>query len=189
MRYFVDTEFNEETAEVDLISLGIVAEDGSEFYGVNRNYIGDTFEVTSCNDWVKANVIPQLFVHLPKDTTVKFPIFSREGIRDGIIELVSNDPFPEFWGYFSDYDWYLFCRLFGRFDQQPASWNRGGNVCYDIKQFMRHYGVLKSQLPPKFMPEHNALVDARWTKAAFDRLINIRDAGIPAGVARPSWPR
>jgi hypothetical protein len=187
MRYFVDTEFNEETSEVGLISLGIVAEDGREFYGVNRDYIGDTPEVESCNDWVKTNVLPQLFASLPKDQQVI--VRSREQIRDGIVELVANDPFPEFWGYFADYDWYLVCRLFGRFDQQPKSWNRGGSICYDLKQFMMHQGVLKSHLPAKFEPEHNALIDAHWTKAAFEKLLTIRDAGIPAGSAKPNWPR
>jgi hypothetical protein len=50
MRIWIDTEFNE--FKGDLISIGMVADDGREFY-----------EVTYCpvpGDWVAANVIPIL---------------------------------------------------------------------------------------------------------------------------------
>lgn len=37
MRYFFDTEFHEDGQTIDLISIGIVAEDGREFYAVSRD--------------------------------------------------------------------------------------------------------------------------------------------------------
>ena len=37
MRYFYDTEFLEDGETIDLISIGIVAEDGREYYAVNLN--------------------------------------------------------------------------------------------------------------------------------------------------------
>lgn len=35
MRYFFDTEFYEDGKTIDLVSIGIVAEDGRELYAVN----------------------------------------------------------------------------------------------------------------------------------------------------------
>lgn len=36
MKYFFDTEFHEDGRTIDLISIGIVAEDGREYYAINR---------------------------------------------------------------------------------------------------------------------------------------------------------
>jgi len=187
MRYFLDTEFNEEVDPVGLISIGMVADDGREFYAVNNLYMpSDTFESESCNDWVKRNVLPKLFAHLPQDETVKFPIMTVEKIRDGLKDFVGNDPFPEFWAYYGAYDWYLTCRLFGRFDQQPKAWAKAGNICFDVKQFAKHYGVQK--LLKKLEPEHNALIDARWTKTAFDFVVALRDKKLTPEQIQETWP-
>lgn len=51
---FVDTEFTDFTA-MDLISIGIVSQEGHEFYAENSEYTK-----AWCNDFVKSNVIPKL---------------------------------------------------------------------------------------------------------------------------------
>jgi hypothetical protein len=58
MKYFFDTEFIESKGDkaIDLISIGIVAEDGRELY-----YISNQFNPCNANQWVKDNV----FIHLP----------------------------------------------------------------------------------------------------------------------------
>ena len=55
MKYFVDTEFYEDGKTIDLISLGVVAEDGRELYLCNREA-----QLHRVNDWVRANVLPKL---------------------------------------------------------------------------------------------------------------------------------
>jgi hypothetical protein len=58
-KYFLDTEFIEDGTTISLISIGIVCEDGREFYAVNRDC-----DLTKASQWVKNNVISKL---PPKD--------------------------------------------------------------------------------------------------------------------------
>lgn len=51
---FLDTEFTDFTAMV-LISIGIVSQEGHEFYAENSEYT-----LTWCNDFVKSQVLPKL---------------------------------------------------------------------------------------------------------------------------------
>ena len=37
MRYYLDTEFIEDGKTIDLISIGLVSEDGREYYAINYN--------------------------------------------------------------------------------------------------------------------------------------------------------
>lgn len=91
MKYFLDTEFSERGSRhpIQLISIGIVAEDGREFYAHSADY-----EVDACNEWVKANVLP----HVAKE-----PPMSLWSIAESVKLFVGEDPLPEFWGYYADY--------------------------------------------------------------------------------------
>ncbi|WP_321840780.1 3'-5' exonuclease family protein [Paraburkholderia bannensis] len=53
-RYFIDTEFTD-FSRCQLISLAIVGENGSEFYGERTD-----FDPSLCSDFVRAIVLPQL---------------------------------------------------------------------------------------------------------------------------------
>ena len=55
MRYFYDTEFLEDGRTIDLISIGIVAEDGRELYLVNANA---PWSRIRRHDWLMDNVVP-----------------------------------------------------------------------------------------------------------------------------------
>lgn len=54
MRLFIDTEFSD-FIDCDLISIGIVSEDGREFYAERND-----FDLSRCNNFVKAAVLPLL---------------------------------------------------------------------------------------------------------------------------------
>lgn len=54
MRLFIDTEFTD-FIDCDLISIGIVSEDGHEFYAERND-----FDLSQCNAFVKAAVLPLL---------------------------------------------------------------------------------------------------------------------------------
>lgn len=54
MLIFVDTEFTD-FIKIDLISIGLVAEDGREFYGERNDY-----RYEDCSDFVRATVLPLL---------------------------------------------------------------------------------------------------------------------------------
>ena len=55
MRFFVDTEFIDDGKTIDLLSIGIVAEDGREYYAINRDC-----DFSKASSWVRDNVISKL---------------------------------------------------------------------------------------------------------------------------------
>lgn len=151
MRYYLDTEFYENGVGIDLISIGIVAEDGREFYAVSTEA-----KLHLVNDWVRANVLP----HLPPYNDPAW--MSRRDIRWRIAEFIyRDDPVekPEFWAYYADYDWVAFCQLFGTMMDLPKGFPK---YCLDLKQLSVSVG--SPQHPPDPSGEHNALVDARWNR-------------------------
>lgn len=176
MRYFIDTEFNDNIDPVGLISLGVVADDGREFYAINESYAGKKSTdpaVQSCNEWVRINVLPYLTQDDPKfdPSVVLGPthIGDHQFIKNSLQDFVGNDPFPEFWAYYGHYDWYLVTRLWKSFMHLPKRWP---TACFDLHQFAKQAGCHRS-LPKKLTPQHNALVDARWTKLAFQHVLGL----------------
>lgn len=55
MKIYVDEEFTGLTKNTDLISIGLVAENGSTFYGELTD-----FNIAKCDQWVKDNVVSKL---------------------------------------------------------------------------------------------------------------------------------
>lgn len=152
-RFWIDTEFLENGfGPIHLLSIGIVAEDGREYYAVNREC-----PIEQANDWVKQNVLP--FIALDEGKT-------RSQIRDEVGQFVGQESTPEFWAYCGDYDWVVLCQLFGSMDKLPRGWP---HYCMDVRQSYEMNPAAK--LPPEFTEvHHHALWDARWCKIAWDYL-------------------
>lgn len=148
-RYFIDTEFIENPGTLQLISVGLVDERGRDFYAVSSE-----FDESLANDFVRQNVLPKLG-SVPRE--------SLRSIRERLLDFVGGTR-PEFWGYFADYDWVLFCWIFGAMVDLPRGWPQ---YCLDLKQVMHEYDIRRFQLPdlPKGQA-HNALTDARWLREA-----------------------
>jgi hypothetical protein len=154
MRYFFDTEFIEDGKTIDLISIGIVAEDGREYYA--ENYEADT---SKASDWVVINVL----AHLKGGGLAKH----RLQIRDEVLAFIGQDD-PEIWAYYADYDWVALCQLFGTMMDLPRGWPM---YCRDIKQLVDH--LSPQILPAQDGQEHHALADARWNKQAYNFLMSL----------------
>ncbi|HMF60232.1 MAG TPA: 3'-5' exoribonuclease, partial [Vicinamibacterales bacterium] len=90
------------------------------------------------------------------------PAMSREDIRDNVLRFVGGDESPEFWAYYADYDWVVFCWLFGRMIDLPKGFPM---FCRDIKQ--RAVDLGSPTLPEQSETEHHALADARWNREAW----------------------
>lgn len=146
MKYFFDTEFIEDGKTIDLISIGIVAQDGRTLYCESNECA-----LSKANDWVKENVIP----HLNGDVQSRFDIALQ------IKEFVGQA--PEFWGWYADYDWVVLMQLYGTMMQLPETWPM---YCNDLKQLCNMLG--NPDLPKQKTTEHNALNDAIWTKEAYE---------------------
>ena len=55
MRFFYDCEFIEDGVTIDLVSIGVVDEEGREFYAVSTE-----FDPERAGPWVRQNVLNQL---------------------------------------------------------------------------------------------------------------------------------
>lgn len=256
MRYYLDCEFIEDFHKprfgkrrhfIDLISIGIVAEDGREYYAISKDFdlkavwnaydmrdfpnIHDDKKLFQKVYWLRENVLKPIFeellysghkkanLEIPKielnDNRFTFKNFKKlingfgksnkqiaTEIRNFVMmekynsggqiilgNFFPNDtPNPEFYGYYADYDWVLFCSLFGRMIDLPAGFPM---YCVDIKQLL-DYKVKTSSFEqsnpitigaslenrlnyiklsteyPKQENEHNALDDAKWNKQLFE---------------------
>jgi len=174
MRYFIDTEFIEDGKTIDLISIGIVAEDGREFYAQNQDC-----NLARASDWVQANVFPFLETfdmstlqpHRDMDDDVEGRWYTRSAIADELVGFCEPARYgkPEFWGYYSAYDHVALCQLFGTMMDLPRDWPM---YTRDIKQLHDFLG--NPTLPEQGKGEHHALADARWNKQAWECLQRLR---------------
>jgi hypothetical protein len=154
VRYFLDTEFNEDGETIDLISIGVVAQDGREFYAVSQDA-----KLHNVNDWVRANVLPSL----PRYGD---PLWMpRSAIANALRSFIVGYQ-PELWAYYGDYDWVVLCQLYGTMMRLPDGWPK---FCRDLKQLSVDVGSPKH--PPDPDGEHNALVDARWNRDLYGFLM------------------
>lgn len=149
MRFWFDTEFYENGRTIELISIGVVSEDGREYYTETRT----APFLASQSEWLKANVLPHL-------TGYELP---REAIARDLIEFMGEK--PEIWAYYADYDWVALCQLHGTMMDLPKGWPM---YCRDVKQLCDSLGNPK--LPEQTSTEHHALADAKWTKQAWEFL-------------------
>lgn len=208
MKYYLDTEFIEGFHKplfgkkrhfIDLISIGIVSEDGREYYAISNE-----FNPKHADNWVKENVIaklpPKKFNYAGHDIFNELGLYKSnkqialeienfincENISQGgqvvLGKLFPNvPPNPEFYAYYADYDWVVFCSLFGRMIDLPKTFPM---YCNDLKQTLDEYaksyddmfcngdesmetklGWIKNKDSyPKQENEHSALDDAKWNK-------------------------
>lgn len=219
MKYFLDTEFLEGFNKplfgkrrhfIDLISIGLVCEDGREYYSISKDApLKAIFEMEDI--FVKEKVIRPLFEQYVKDDwdrwkympgymglDEKFTLsnvkkmFKRKGktstqiaceLRDflfeGYIEFDNKKVKwnkPEIYAYYADYDWVLFCSLFGRMIDLPMGMPM---YCKDLKQTLDEKASAINQIDLTthlFKPDKEAkgwqiMPDAQISK----EIINIDD--------------
>jgi len=227
MKYFFDTEFIEYGKTIDLISIGIVCEDGKTFYAINEEC-----DFSKASDWVLENVLAPMgidrsgfsvnpfnqsvsskyrksfsisqskkeiaksvaqFLDCVGETTpvtltgwqlwlakiqTKSPIWLIKLMQSSFIfgvyieQKTTYKLFgekPEFWAYYADYDWVVFCQLFGTMMDLPDGFPM---YCRDIKQLCDELG--NPDLPTQGKGEHNALADALWNKSTYEFLRELK---------------
>ena len=150
MRVWFDTEFIEDGHTIDLLSVGMVREDGAEYYAENAEA-----EFSAANEWVQKHVLPHL----------TGAGITRADIASQIQDFVGYR--PEFWAYFADYDWVVLCQLYGRMIDLPESWPM---FCLDVQQLVYLNGSRVMRPPNNDMRVHHALDDAKWCKTYWEWL-------------------
>ena len=154
MRYWYDTEFDEDGETIILISIGIVCEDGRELLCISND-----FDPERPNDWVKENVLP----HLPPRTDKRW--MSKEQIKHKVLEFFAGDKKPELWADYGAYDWVVFSQIFGKMIDKPKKFPFNS---MDTKQWWKQLG--EPQLPEQVGTEHSALDDAKHSRAKWEAL-------------------
>jgi hypothetical protein len=192
MRYFYDFEFLEDGHTIDPISVGVVAEDGREFYAVNRSAYWDRI----CkHSWLRENVLPHLPMNddgfstfltgSPLDISrpeVKY----RNQIADDLLDFFLADGLGtsrrvrELWAWFGSYDHVALCQLWGRMIDLPDGIPM---FTHDIKSLAERLGNPKLPAQPK-SGLHNSLADARHNKVVFDHLLKLEASQIAEASAR-----
>lgn len=86
---------------------------------------------------------------------------------------------PQFYGYYSDYDWVAFCWLFGKMINLPKGFPM---YCNDLKQILdiiqskyTQYNLGDVKIHPRYPKqsnEHNALADAHWNFELYNFLFS-----------------
>lgn len=184
-RYFLDTEFLDNENETTMISIALVCDDDRELYFANSEWLAydGSINTSRADDWLRANVFP----HIPPCTCPRYQTNDHKygpnderfihqdqcrwrhptKIRDAIAEFV-KDPGdgvkPEVWAYYASYDWFLFCKLFGRMLNMPKHFPWLVN---DLKTWSTHMGFkgkFRDLLPDA--GHHDALADAKWNRTA-----------------------
>lgn len=148
MKYFLDTEFIEDGRTIDLISIGIVAEDGREYYAINSE-----FNSSKASDWVKENVLaklppknpifhntsPRLYEESKAWKELRFikwelleffvePDYGNctnmtaDFLQEYKFEDLSNK--PELWGYYSAYDFVVLSQTLSSVKNPTSIWQK-----------------------------------------------------------------
>lgn len=188
---------SEDNREYYAISNEFNLEEAWYRYDLKKVYPDET-EIGSYSEkvyWIRDNVLLPIYLEYIRGDAKKTFTFtlktmrwiikwhgkSRKEIATGIKKFCIDDnkyPLsdPIFYGYYADYDWVVFCWIFGKMIDLPKGFPM---YCIDLKQTLDekakqipvaynvYYGLKSIQLShdyPKQSNEHNALSDARWNK-------------------------
>lgn len=165
MNYFLDLEFHEYQKSVkifglftiakiwtiDLISIGIVCEDGREYYAINQDF---NVKDAQKDKWLNDNVLSQLpprniYPRIWESPNLFYKSLAWKKlswIRQEIADFMRLRYDPDMghlyvpdtedvkiYGYYSDYDWVRFCWIFGRMIDLPHGLPM---YCVDLKQML-----------------------------------------------------
>lgn len=171
-RFWYDTEFLENGKTIALISIGIVADTGREYYAVNRDA---PWRKIKKHQWLMDNVVPHLpqirgdrRFFAPRQWDMTSPLMrSHERIaRDVRLFLTGGHGPAQLWSYFSSYDHVALAQLWGPMSALPPGIPmRTGDIAQEADRL-----GLADQLPPQTGGLHHALADARWARQAWEFL-------------------
>ena len=155
MRYFYDCEFIEDGRTIELVSIGVVGEDGREFYAVSSE-----FDPSRAIDWVRRNVLDKL----PPPADRSWRPLAR--IREELLAfLLEPGETIELWAWMAAYDHVVLAQLWGDMRALPRAIPR---FTHELRQRWEDAG--SPPLPPAPPDQHDALADARHNLARWHAL-------------------
>jgi hypothetical protein len=159
VRIWYDTEFHNRghLFPVEAISIGMVREDGEEYYAVFAD--GWDLEAAALNPWLAENVLPHLPPRkewVPRERVAEeISLFIRDARR-------ADGQTPQLWAYYAGYDHVVYQQLYGRMEELPQ-WLP--MFSYDLIVECKRRAIRRSEYPPQPENQHDALADARWNRS------------------------
>jgi hypothetical protein len=184
MNIFFDTEFTGLHQETTLVSIGLVAENGREFYAEFTDY--DEAQIDS---WLQENVIDNLIYHDSVNRAYTDGAHTgRVGNTNYIAQELKRwfesfgvDRF-EMWSDCLAYDWVLFCQLWGHAFKVPKMiYYIPFDLCTLMKvndidpDINREEFALSSESGDVPSSKHNALWDAKVIKLSYEKIMGRQD--------------
>lgn len=185
-RVWYDWEFVDDGKTIDSLSLGMVRDDGEEYYAV----VNDRTTVSRAvrHPWLRENVVPSLPVTVfpsgdwdwdrahPNYAAVK----SRGTIAVEVRAFLVPDGWPvalgaacELWAWFGAYDHVALAQLFGRMIDFPP-----GVPMFTHELVQRWEDSGRPRKPAQASgTQHNALADARWNRGMWQMCEAVRHPG------------
>jgi 3' exoribonuclease, RNase T-like len=183
VKVYYNTEFLEDGHTIELISIGMVAEDGRELYLVNEAIEQQPlYDRIRKHTWLMANVVPHLPLRRPhageKSHGTIFNdvgffnldncdnrVVSRRYIRNAVRDFVLSTDAPELWAWYGAHNHVVLAQLFGRMINLPQGFPMWTN---DVNQECQRLG--NPAMPEQSGQQHNALADARYVKVMAEHL-------------------
>ncbi|MFM9602716.1 3'-5' exoribonuclease domain-containing protein [Streptomyces turgidiscabies] len=178
MKIFYDTEFIDDGRTIDLVSIGMVREDGAELYAVSSEF--DVLKLQA-NPWLVENVWSSLptFKHPgtlrchcgPGHLDLNSPVVrSRAQIARMVEDFILGPdhrttgmlPYVELWAYYSAYDHVALAQLWGSMINLPEGIPMQSD---DLVTAAKLANLTPKDLPKQVDGHHNALADARHNLA------------------------
>ncbi|MFG3660228.1 hypothetical protein [Streptomyces sp. NPDC047706] len=161
-----DLEFLEDGRHIELISIGMVCDDGREYYAVNRDM---PVRKIRKHKWLMENVVPGLpkghgdqRIHMPKRWLFHYAdhrVKHRSTIAAEVAAFIrAAGPDVQLWANYGAYDHVALAQLWGPMIALPDGVPM---FTHDIQQERARLGLRWDELPQQESGEHNALADAR----------------------------
>ncbi|GAA2012095.1 hypothetical protein J2S58_000784 [Nakamurella flavida] len=145
-RYFYDCEFIEDGTTIELVSIGVVAQDGREFSAISAE-----FDPARATAWVRKHVLDKL----PGPADKRW--MSRTRIRDELYAFLTAPGLPiELWAWYAAYDHVVLGQLWGAMPALPSDVPR---LTREIRQHWEYAGC--PPIPDPGADRHDSLADAR----------------------------
>lgn len=172
MDIYYDTEFLEDGQTIELISIGLVAADGREYYAVSKDMPKRRIRR---HEWLMANVVPSLpkafgdaRLYQPRRWLFNYSdpcVKPRHVIAREVRDFILVTPAPALWASCGAYDHVVLSQLWGRMADHPEGVPMWTN---DLQQEWSWLG--RPDLPQQAEGEHNALADARHNRVVAEFL-------------------
>jgi hypothetical protein len=175
VKIFYDCEIVERGRGVpmELVSLGIVREDGAEMYVINAECLPSVMR----NPWLSTTAVP----HLPirSDDTFIFEwdknhpqhqnVLNMDLLTPEVLKFITDVDKPDLWAYYSAYKHVVLSQLFGSMAERPA---RMPMFTHELQQLVEDHPMLALPTAPE--NSYHAMDNARWVRDAYVALTEPR---------------